>query len=244
MEERSGQYHISDPATGSTCAVGEACDFETAKNARYERLSLLTLDMAEAAGKCVRDKREEIAPCEINRAIAAVSRAIWAHQIIERLRLGKPLSRRDLMVLALGKHYKKRTVYRARAVYAPSYKEEIPQTHSASALSPDSGSDDVSSKLLDCEKPQSGLHEDQQKPANSPPKAFPSKSGLVVLRLRKCGTQEAFSSKSGSAVLLGSPLFKSPQPSGVLSPHLCKYGQNYGPALSVYNKFELSPLPP
>ena len=228
MEERSGQYHIIDlaagPATGPTCAMGEACDFETAKNVCYERLALLTLDMAEAAGKCVRDKNEEIAPREINRAIAAVSRAIWAHQIIERLRLGKPLSRRDLMVLALGKHYKKRRVDRTRAVYQPLCKEEVPQTNSNSTPSPDLGSDDVLSNLSDYEKLQNGLREVQQNSANTPPKAFPS--------------------KSGSAVLLAGRLFGSSQPEKPISPHLCRHSQKYGPELRVYNKIETLPLPP
>ena len=79
-------------------------EFEAAKRARYERLSLLTLDMAEAAGNCARGVDGEITPRKVDRAMRSVSRAIWAHQVIERLRQGKPLSRRELMRLALGEH--------------------------------------------------------------------------------------------------------------------------------------------
>lgn len=86
------------------CPNQHQTDFESAKRVRYERLSLLTLDMAEAAGDCARDKEGDIDPRQVSRAMAAVSRAIWAHQTIERLREGKPLSRRELMRLALGEH--------------------------------------------------------------------------------------------------------------------------------------------
>ena len=82
--------------------------FEAEKRARYERLSLLTLDIAEIAGKSVCDLKNKTLDTEqcrhIEKAMASVSRAIWAHQIVERLRQGKPLSRRELMRLALGEH--------------------------------------------------------------------------------------------------------------------------------------------
>ena len=79
-------------------------DFEAAKRARYERLSLLTLDMAERAGQVANDHSALREARGFNKAMAAMSRAIWAHQIVERLRMGKPLSRGELMRLALGSH--------------------------------------------------------------------------------------------------------------------------------------------
>ena len=93
MDERPNQHQTDFEA-----------DFESAKRARYERLSLLTLDIAEAAGACARDKEGDIDPRQVSRAMAAISRAIWVHQTIERLREGKPLSRRELMHLAFGEH--------------------------------------------------------------------------------------------------------------------------------------------
>lgn len=90
------------------CPNDHEADFESAKRARYERLSLLTLDMAEAAGRCARDHKGEIDGRAVSRAMAALSRAVWAHQIIERLRQGRSLSRADLMRLALGEAYEDR----------------------------------------------------------------------------------------------------------------------------------------
>ena len=90
------------------CPNDQEADFESAKRARYERLSLLTLDMAEAAGRCARDHKGEIDGRAVSRAMAALSRAVWAHQIIERLRQGRSLSRADLMRLALGEAYEDR----------------------------------------------------------------------------------------------------------------------------------------
>ena len=51
-------------------------DFEAELKARYERLSLLTLDLAEEAGR--------------SRQVAEMTRAIWVHRTIEKLRTGKP----------------------------------------------------------------------------------------------------------------------------------------------------------
>ncbi len=94
------------------CPNNHEADFESAKRARYERLSLLTLDMAEAAGRCARDHKGEIDGRAVSRAMAALSRAVWAHQIIERLRQGQSLSRADLMRLALGEAYEERVTSR------------------------------------------------------------------------------------------------------------------------------------
>jgi|GEM_PF-4163172 len=78
-------------------------DFETELKARYERLSLLTLDLAEEAGEAARGakahktKNHYFSQVDNNTArsgrfeqrIAAMIRAIWAHRVIERLRTGK-----------------------------------------------------------------------------------------------------------------------------------------------------------
>ncbi len=77
---------IIDPVSG------EETRFEDALRARYERLSLLTLDLAEEAGEAVRsfsyvDRREK--PGRFERGVAAMTKAIWAHQSIERLRKGE-----------------------------------------------------------------------------------------------------------------------------------------------------------
>lgn len=68
-------------------------EFAEALAARYERLSILTLDLAEEAGEAavnfsLVDRANK--PGHFDRRIAAMSRAIWAHRVIERLRLGKP----------------------------------------------------------------------------------------------------------------------------------------------------------
>ncbi len=93
---------LVDPVDRSDAA------FEAEKRARYERLSLLTLDIAEIAGKSICDIKDKTPGTEqcrhLEKAMASLSRAIWAHQIVERLRQGKPLSRRELMRLALGAH--------------------------------------------------------------------------------------------------------------------------------------------
>jgi len=67
-------------------------DFEPALKARYQRLSLLTLDLAEEAGEAavnfsLVDNPPHRAGC-FERRISAMTRAIWAHQQIERLRRG------------------------------------------------------------------------------------------------------------------------------------------------------------
>ena len=74
---------IIDPVSG------ERTHFDDALAARYARLSLLTLDLAEEAGETARsfayvDKGEKQGRFE--RRVAAMSRAVWAHRAIERLR--------------------------------------------------------------------------------------------------------------------------------------------------------------
>ena len=66
-------------------------EFEAELRARYERLSLLTLDLAEEAGEAavsfsVVEKGDKTGRFE--RRIAAMTRCIWAHKEIERLRCG------------------------------------------------------------------------------------------------------------------------------------------------------------
>ena len=116
MEESTADHTLIDPATGETV------DFESAKRARYERLSLLTLDMAERAGQAANEHSALREARGFNKAMAAMSRAIWAHQIIERLRMGKPLSRGELKRLALGSH----VFYRNQIdEYAPRPKKDM-----------------------------------------------------------------------------------------------------------------------
>lgn len=75
--------------------------FEDARMRRYERLSLLTLDLAEEAGECARSigyvesggttpRKQRGAKARFTQGLENMSRAIWAHQVIERLRTGKP----------------------------------------------------------------------------------------------------------------------------------------------------------
>ncbi len=82
--------------------------FEEARRARYERLSLLTLDLAEEAAHCAKhvseweDHRPDRAR-DFARSMASMSKAIWAHQVVERLRTGRGLDAQDLAALrALG----------------------------------------------------------------------------------------------------------------------------------------------
>ncbi len=66
-----------------------AADFDAELTARYRRLSLLTLELAEEAGEAAQsfslvEAKNKVGRFE--RRIAAMTRAIWAHQAIERLR--------------------------------------------------------------------------------------------------------------------------------------------------------------
>ena len=74
-------------APGSRGRSGGApnSDFEAALKARYERLSLLTLDLAEEAALSAKQE-------STGKRMAQVTRAIWAHQTIERLRCGRASS--------------------------------------------------------------------------------------------------------------------------------------------------------
>ena len=84
---------IADPANGE--AGGEENSFEAALKARYERLSLLTLDLAQEAGEAVRDRaRTErgAGPGRFDHGVRAMTKAIWAHTVIERLRTGKSVA--------------------------------------------------------------------------------------------------------------------------------------------------------
>ena len=86
------------PRAGETLtepASGEETSFEAALKARYERLSLLTLDLAQEAGEAVRDRaRTErgAGPGRFDHGVRAMTKAIWAHTVIERLRTGKPVA--------------------------------------------------------------------------------------------------------------------------------------------------------
>ena len=76
----------SEPESGDDRA------FEAALAARYKRLSLLTLDLAQEAGEAVRDfARVDLGKARgrFDHGVAAMSRAVWAHTVIERLRTGK-----------------------------------------------------------------------------------------------------------------------------------------------------------
>ena len=89
---RAGET-LTEPANGE--AGGEETSFEAALKARYERLSLLTLDLAQEAGEAVRDRaRTErgAGPGRFDHGVRAMTKAIWAHTVIERLRTGKPVA--------------------------------------------------------------------------------------------------------------------------------------------------------
>jgi|GEM_PF-5479275 len=81
------------PISGDECAG--APGFNEALAERYQRLSLLTLDLAEEAGKAALDPEAY----SFDRPMAAMTRAIWAHQIIERLRLSCPESKKPVFCL-------------------------------------------------------------------------------------------------------------------------------------------------
>ncbi len=95
----------SDTFSGEPCAAAPlsaprfenethaASDFDAARAARYRRLSLLTLDLAEEAGEGARHfsfvdagPADGKKPGRFERRIAAMTRAIWAHRAIEAMR--------------------------------------------------------------------------------------------------------------------------------------------------------------
>jgi len=83
---------MTDPSSG------EEVVFEAALKSRYERLSLLTLDMAEEAAMTARDHSRLASPKQVAKDltqqrqgrfeyhIAAMTKAVWAHRVIEQLR--------------------------------------------------------------------------------------------------------------------------------------------------------------
>ena len=69
----------------------ENSSFQAALNARYEGLSLLTLDIAIEAGESVQEfSRVDLGPKRgrFDHGVASMTKAIWAHTVIERLRGG------------------------------------------------------------------------------------------------------------------------------------------------------------
>lgn len=95
----SENYAYSPPPNGAD--DGDAPSFEQARMERYQRLSLLTLDLAEEAGECARSMayahnggtaspKMRRVKSPFTQGMENMSRAIWAHQVIERLRTGKP----------------------------------------------------------------------------------------------------------------------------------------------------------
>ena len=91
-------YFIPAPRHGpilpamSDVTIDDNPSFEAALQARYERLSLLTLDLAEEAGEAVRDfSRVDLGRQKgrFDHGVAAMTKAIWAHTVIERLRGGE-----------------------------------------------------------------------------------------------------------------------------------------------------------
>ena len=80
---------MSNPDDPSMGDVPSPESFDAALAARYQRLSLLTLNLAEEAGEAavnfsLVEKANRAGPFE--RRVAAMSRAIWAHRVVERLR--------------------------------------------------------------------------------------------------------------------------------------------------------------
>ena len=78
---------------GAECegAQFEGAKFERELAERYQRLSLLTLDLAEEAGEAVRDfARVDLGQKRgrFDHGVASMTKAIWAHTVIERLRKG------------------------------------------------------------------------------------------------------------------------------------------------------------
>ena len=122
------------PSTDDNPHNGEGAEkpsaFETALRERYERLSLLTLDLAQAAGERAREGGEQPAPQKtstndaevrpakgragFDRAIASMSKAIWAHTVVERLRAGK------LPKISMPPFYRQSPVYRPNIGHGPN----------------------------------------------------------------------------------------------------------------------------
>ncbi len=83
-----------DHTAQEECASAD--EFERALDERYRRLSLLTLDLAEEAGEAAVNfslvDTKGVRPAFFDRRLAAMTRAIWAHRVIERLR-GAPAAK-------------------------------------------------------------------------------------------------------------------------------------------------------
>ena len=78
---------MSEPSSTDDRLTPE--EFEAALAARYQRLSLLTADLAEEAGEAaVNFSHVDKGPGKgrFERRIGAMTRAIWAHRVIEQLR--------------------------------------------------------------------------------------------------------------------------------------------------------------
>lgn len=93
--------HVSYSGQDSlNTAPGEGSSFEEELRVRYERLSLLTLDLATEAGEAMEgfaglarhDRNGKLKGFgeQFSRGAASVTRLLWAHSQIERLRIRKP----------------------------------------------------------------------------------------------------------------------------------------------------------
>ncbi len=91
-----GAMSFDDRHTDRVERRARDADFEAALAERYRRLSLLTLDLAEEAGEAAVNfslvDTKGVRPAFFDRRLAAMTRAIWAHRVIERLR-GRPAAK-------------------------------------------------------------------------------------------------------------------------------------------------------
>ena len=119
------------------CAAPETrgdVDFAVALQERYQRLSLLTLDLAEEAGGAAQhetpgERMEDFRrkkPGRFERRIAAMTRAIWAHKEIERLRTGR---NPDASHYGANANRQRPAGNRTRHDEFPSFREEITCTN-------------------------------------------------------------------------------------------------------------------
>ena len=107
----SSDHKATTKATTSGEETADLVNFDDALADRYHRLSLLTLDLAAEAGEAAlhySQSNRENKPSRFDRHMATMTRAIWAHQVIERLRRGSAKQTNDRDVKEATRHDVKR----------------------------------------------------------------------------------------------------------------------------------------